>query len=138
MAEIQIRGVTKVFPVPRGEVVALQDVSLTVADGEFVAIVGASGSGKSTLLNLVAGFDRPTGGETSIDGKAISKPGPDRGVMFQQSSLFPWLSVRENVGFGLRLAPTAIAPGPAVSTSCSSASALPASNISSPRNCPAA
>jgi len=104
MAEIRIHGVSKVFPVPRGEVVALQDVSLTVANGEFVAIVGASGSGKSTLLNLVAGFEQPSAGEAAIDGKAISKPGPDRGVMFQQSSLFPWLSVRENVGFGLRLA----------------------------------
>jgi ABC-type nitrate/sulfonate/bicarbonate transport system ATPase subunit len=93
-----------VFPARRGDVVALQEVTLTVAEGEFVAIVGASGSGKSTLLNLVAGFERPTAGAVLVDGKPVSGPGPDRGVFFQQSALFPWLSVRENVGFGLKLA----------------------------------
>lgn len=104
MADFSFRGVSKVYSSSSGRVVALQDVSFDVADNEFVAIVGASGSGKSTLLNLVAGFEPPTRGELLLDGKKIEGPGPDRGVVFQQSALFPWLDVRGNVSFGLNLA----------------------------------
>jgi NitT/TauT family transport system ATP-binding protein len=81
--------------------IALRDVSLTVDKGEFVCIVGPSGCGKSTFLNMVAGFDRPTRGELRLRGKEILKPGADRGVVFQEHALFPWLTIRQNVGFGL-------------------------------------
>ncbi len=103
MAEFAIRDVDKVFDSRTGPVVALQGISLDVSDNEFVAIVGASGCGKSTLLNLVAGFEAPTRGEVLINGRRIAGPGPDRGVVFQQSALFPWLSARENIRFGLTL-----------------------------------
>ena len=72
--------------------------------GEFVSLIGPSGCGKSTLLSIVAGFMKPTSGEASVDGKAIKGPGSDRGMVFQQYSLFPWLSVRKNVEFGLKMA----------------------------------
>jgi NitT/TauT family transport system ATP-binding protein len=103
MAEFAIRNVHKTYPSPRGDVVALQGVNLDVADREFVAIVGASGSGKSTMLNLVAGFEAATEGEILLDGKPVKGPGPDRGVFFQQSALFPWLDVRSNIAFGRSL-----------------------------------
>ncbi|MGC9269889.1 ABC transporter ATP-binding protein [Acidiphilium sp.] len=86
-----------------GAIRALDEISLTIADGTFVTVLGASGCGKSTLLNLIAGLDMPTSGRLSIDGVAITKPGPDRVVVFQQPGLYPWLSLRENVAFGQRL-----------------------------------
>jgi NitT/TauT family transport system ATP-binding protein len=82
---------------------AVSEVSLEVRPGEFVSIIGPSGCGKSTLLNIVAGFLHPTQGEVLVDRTAIRGPGADRGVVFQQYSLFPWLSVRENVEFGLKM-----------------------------------
>jgi len=81
--------------------VALRDVNLTVRKGEFVCIVGPSGCGKSTFLNMVAGFDRPTRGDLRLRGQEIVKPGADRGVVFQEHALFPWLTIRQNVGFGM-------------------------------------
>ena len=84
-----------------GALVALRDVNLRVDKGEFVCIVGPSGCGKSTFLNMVAGFDRPTRGELRLRGQPIVKPGADRGVVFQEHALFPWLTIRQNVGFGL-------------------------------------
>ena len=80
------------------------DVSINVQPGEFVSLIGPSGCGKSTLLSIVAGFIEPTRGEAMLDGKPITRPGSDRGVVFQQYSLFPWLSVRKNVEFGLKMA----------------------------------
>src|SRR5690349_11521828 len=103
MAEFRLRNLSKIYDVHGGEVIAVQNVTLTVADSEFVSIVGASGSGKSTILNLIAGFERPTAGDVLLDGKQIEGPGPDRGVIFQQSALYPWLNVADNVAFGLRL-----------------------------------
>jgi NitT/TauT family transport system ATP-binding protein len=82
---------------------AVQSVDLAVAPGEFVSIIGPSGCGKSTLLNVVAGFARPSEGEALLDGVPITGPGPERGVVFQQYSLFPWMSVRRNVEFGLKM-----------------------------------
>ena len=82
---------------------ALADINLEIADQQFITIVGASGCGKSTLLNLVAGFDTATSGDITVDGAPVAGPGPDRGVVFQQTALFPWLSVEENIAFGLRL-----------------------------------
>ena len=87
----------------RGSVQAVSDVSIDVAPGEFVSIIGPSGCGKSTLLNALAGFLKPTTGSVRVDGEAITKPGADRGMVFQQHSLFPWKTVRENVEFGLKM-----------------------------------
>jgi NitT/TauT family transport system ATP-binding protein len=86
----------------RGVTAALREMSLTVDDGEFVCLVGPSGCGKTTLLNLIAGLERPDEGEVRVHGKRVRAPGPDRGVMFQEAALFPWLSVVENVMFGMK------------------------------------
>ncbi|TDC50365.1 ABC transporter ATP-binding protein [Jiangella ureilytica] len=100
---ISIQSVTKVYQSSRGEVTSLDDVSLDVDRGEFVTLVGPSGCGKSTMLNLVAGLLEPTSGRILVDGAPVAGPGPDRGVIFQQYALFPWLTARKNVEFGLRL-----------------------------------
>jgi ABC-type nitrate/sulfonate/bicarbonate transport system ATPase subunit len=97
---IEIRGVHKEFAKGERRVVALQDIDLTVAEREFVAILGPSGCGKSTLLNMVAGFDLPTRGSVKVAGEAIVAPAPSRGVVFQEPALFPWLTVMDNVVFG--------------------------------------
>ena len=86
----------------RGVTAALREMSLTVDDGEFVCLVGPSGCGKTTLLNLIAGLERPDEGQVLVHGKTVRGPGPDRGVMFQDAALFPWLSVAENVAFGMK------------------------------------
>jgi NitT/TauT family transport system ATP-binding protein/sulfonate transport system ATP-binding protein len=99
---LTVRGVTKRFAVGDDEVEALAPVDLTIAQGEFVCLIGASGCGKSTLLRIIAGFEEPSSGEASIDGKAITGPGSDRGMVFQDYALFPWMTVRENVSFGPR------------------------------------
>ena len=85
-----------------GEVFAMRDATLDVAPGEAIAVVGASGCGKSTLLRLVAGFETPTEGRVLLDGRPVTGPGPDRGVVFQDYGLFPWLTVRENIAYGMR------------------------------------
>jgi NitT/TauT family transport system ATP-binding protein len=102
MGTITFQNVSKVY---RGQkdVHALDDVSLTVSEGEFVALLGPSGCGKSTLLNLLAGFEKTSEGALLFDGKPVTQPGPDRGVVFQEAALFPWLSVWENVVFGPRV-----------------------------------
>ncbi|OAI51783.1 ABC transporter ATP-binding protein [Betaproteobacteria bacterium SCGC AG-212-J23] len=97
---IEIRGVHKQFAKGERRVVALQDIDLTVAEREFVAILGPSGCGKSTLLNMVAGFDQPTRGSVKVAGEEIAAPAPGRGVVFQEPALFPWLTVMDNVVFG--------------------------------------
>ncbi|MFE9249363.1 ABC transporter ATP-binding protein [Streptomyces sp. NPDC007088] len=103
-AKISFREAGRTFPVKDGVLTALEKVSLDIADEEFVTVVGPSGCGKSTLLNLAAGLTRPTSGEVLVDGRPVTGPGPERGVIFQQYALFPWLTVRGNVEFGLRLA----------------------------------
>jgi len=102
--KLEMRKVSKWYPTDAGEVWALDEVDLEVADGEIVCIVGPSGCGKSTLLNLVAGFEPPDSGEILIDGQAPAPPGPDRLIMFQEGALFPWLRVIDNVAFGLKMA----------------------------------
>ncbi len=100
-----IRGLSKVYHTPyTGEhVAAIEDVSLEIPPGEFVAILGPSGCGKTTLLNIVAGFLPPTRGEILLNGRRIQGPGPDRGVVFQSFALFPWKTVLDNVAFGLKM-----------------------------------
>ncbi|WP_235875049.1 ABC transporter ATP-binding protein [Saccharopolyspora aridisoli] len=102
--KIALDGVTKSFDLGRDRLVALDDVSLEIAENEFVTVVGPSGCGKSTLLNILAGLGEPTAGRALVDGVPVSGPGPDRGVIFQQYALFPWLTVRGNVEFGLKIA----------------------------------
>jgi NitT/TauT family transport system ATP-binding protein len=97
---IEIRGVHKEFVKGERRVLALQDIDLSVAQHEFVAILGPSGCGKSTLLNMVAGFDHPTRGTVKVEGEEIIEPSPRRCVVFQEPALFPWLTVMDNVVFG--------------------------------------
>lgn len=80
---------------------ALKNISFTMAPGEFTSVIGPSGSGKTTLINLIAGFLQPTQGTIRLEGHLIQEPGPDRGVVFQEAALFPWLTARENISFGL-------------------------------------
>jgi NitT/TauT family transport system ATP-binding protein len=100
---VEIRDVSVRFGSNGQMTEAASRVSLDVKPGEFVSIIGPSGCGKSTLLNIVAGFIRPSDGEALLDGKPIGGPGADRGVVFQQYSLFPWMTVRKNVEFGLKM-----------------------------------
>lgn len=101
--DIRIRGIHKRFQARSGESEALRDVSLDVGAGEFVALVGPSGCGKTTLLNVIAGLERADVGEVLVDGRRVKGPGPDRTVIFQEAGLFPWLTVRANVEYGLRI-----------------------------------
>lgn len=101
---IRISHVRKTFELKHEQFVALDDVSLDIGDNEFVTIVGPSGCGKSTLMNILSGLETPSGGEAVVSGKPVDGPSPDRGVIFQQYALFPWLTVRKNVEFGLRTA----------------------------------
>ena len=103
--KLSIDGVSKWFRVGVVETHALDDVSLSVDEGEFVCLVGPSGCGKSTLLNLIAGLDFPDKGAIMADGRMVTEPGRDRMMMFQESALFPWLDVLGNVLFGLKLKP---------------------------------
>ena len=98
---LSLNGVEKTYE-NTGKAV-LEDINLTIREGEFICMVGPSGSGKSTLLNCIAGLEMPTGGEILLDGEPIKKPGADRVVMFQESALFPWLNVLENVRFGMKM-----------------------------------
>jgi ABC-type nitrate/sulfonate/bicarbonate transport system ATPase subunit len=99
--KIEVRNLQKSFKSEKGPLSVIQDVNLTVGDGEFVAIVGPSGCGKSTLLNLMAGFIQPDTGSVLIGGKPCLKPNPKGILISQQGSVFPWLTVRENLTFGL-------------------------------------
>lgn len=97
---ISVRDVDIVFDTASGPHVAVENASLTVRPGEFVCLLGPSGCGKSTLMNSIAGFVAPSRGEVKVDGDPVTEPGPDRGMVFQQHSLFPWKTVKENVAFG--------------------------------------
>jgi NitT/TauT family transport system ATP-binding protein len=91
------------FPSKQGRLRVVDDVSYEIDDGDFVAVIGPSGCGKTTMMNMVAGFVQPTSGRVLLDGKPITGPGPDRGVIFQEYGVFPWLTVRQNIAFGLTL-----------------------------------
>ena len=102
-AHISIRGLSKVFQSGGQEVCALSGIDLELARGEFVCLLGPSGCGKSTLLNAVAGFSLPSSGTITVDGSPITEPGPDRGMVFQEYALFPWMTVEQNIAFGLQI-----------------------------------
>ncbi|MBL8361631.1 MAG: ABC transporter ATP-binding protein [Rubrivivax sp.] len=99
---LEVRGVERRFASASGSTLALQATDLAVAENDFITILGPSGCGKSTLLRIVAGLDRQTAGEVLLDGRRIDGPGADRGMVFQSYTLFPWLTVLDNVCFGLR------------------------------------
>lgn len=101
--KVKIEGVRKVFQTRNGEMVALNGVDLDIKENEFICVVGPSGCGKSTLLNIIAGLHEPTSGRVLCDGEEVKGTGPDRGVVFQQYALFPWMTVKKNVMFGLEL-----------------------------------
>lgn len=98
-----LRGVTKVFSSEEEEIKALEDITLEVKPNEFLCIIGPSGCGKTTLLRLIAGLDQPSSGEIILDGKKVRSTSPDRGMVFQEFSLFPWRTVLKNVTFGLEI-----------------------------------
>jgi NitT/TauT family transport system ATP-binding protein len=105
VSKLAIRGVSRTFPSLRrggAPTRALEPITLDIADNDFITILGPSGCGKSTLLRIVAGLDRPTAGQVLLDNKPVTGPGPDRGMVFQSYTLFPWLTVTENICFGLR------------------------------------
>jgi NitT/TauT family transport system ATP-binding protein len=104
-SKLTIHNVSKSFTGASGSMLALDQVSLTVAEAEFVCLVGASGCGKTTLLNIIAGLEKPDSGTVLADGKPVIGPGRERLVMFQEPALFPWLTVFGNVLFGLKLKP---------------------------------
>jgi ABC-type nitrate/sulfonate/bicarbonate transport system ATPase subunit len=99
---LAIRDVSKVFEIGAERVEALRHVSAVIEKGEFVCLIGASGCGKSTLLRIIAGFETPTSGEVRVYDHSIEGPGSDRGMVFQDYALFPWMTVSENIGFGPR------------------------------------
>ena len=100
---LRVDGLSKGFGRGDQRVEVMTDLNIEVAEGEFVAVVGPSGSGKTTLLNLVAGFLQPDLGEVRVDGELVREPGPKRCVVFQEYAIFPWLTVRKNIEFGLKL-----------------------------------
>ena len=100
---IRFDNVSVAFPTAAGPMTVVDDVSLDIRNGEFVSIIGPSGCGKTTLMNIVGGFVKPTRGQVLLDGRPVLAPGPDRGVIFQEYGVFPWLTVRGNIEFGLKL-----------------------------------
>lgn len=100
---LEIKDVGKTFNTKSGETTALEKTSFSINEGEFVTILGPSGCGKSTVLRIVAGLEEATSGQVLLDGEPINGPGPDRGMVFQSYTLFPWLTVKENITFGLNL-----------------------------------
>ncbi len=101
--ELIIHNLSKSFPSKRGSIIALKNINLTLYRNEFVCVVGASGCGKSTLLNIIAGLEEPTSGEILLEGEPIDGPGANRGMVFQNYTLCPWLTVAQNVEFGMKM-----------------------------------
>jgi NitT/TauT family transport system ATP-binding protein len=104
-APVRVRfdAVSLEFPTASGTLRVVEDVTYDIREGEFVAVIGPSGCGKTTMMNMLAGFVTPTRGKVLLDGKSVAGPGRERGVIFQEYGVFPWLTVRDNIAFGLRL-----------------------------------
>lgn len=107
MGELRVEHLKKHFEMKQGwngrrTLKVFEDISFTIRDGEFVSVIGSSGCGKTTVLNLVSGLEKPTGGRIEVDGKRVVAPGLDRGIVFQEFALFPWLTAAGNIAFGLR------------------------------------
>ena len=100
---LEVKGLDKEFETPKGKVTALKDINFRTHKREFVCVIGPSGCGKSTLIRILAGLETPSSGQMLLDGKEVHGPGPDRGMVFQGYTLFPWLTVRKNVMFGLQM-----------------------------------
>ncbi|MGD1989963.1 MAG: ABC transporter ATP-binding protein [Chromatiales bacterium] len=100
---LEVKGLDKEFETPKGRVTALRDINFKTHKREFVCVIGPSGCGKSTLIRILAGLETPSSGQMLLDGKEVHGPGPDRGMVFQGYTLFPWLTVRKNVMFGLQM-----------------------------------
>ncbi|HYI27936.1 MAG TPA: ATP-binding cassette domain-containing protein, partial [Bradyrhizobium sp.] len=91
------------FATPKGKLRVVDDVSYDINDGDFIAVIGPSGCGKTTMMSMLAGFQKPTTGKVLFDGNPVTGPGPERGVIFQEYGVFPWLTVKDNIAFGLKL-----------------------------------
>lgn len=104
MTKLEAKNIVKHFDHNGNQILALDGINLKINEGDFVCIVGPSGCGKSTFLNIIAGLEKPNSGEVLLNGKAITTPGPDRTMVFQEGALFPWLKVIDNVEFGLKMA----------------------------------
>jgi ABC-type nitrate/sulfonate/bicarbonate transport system, ATPase component len=109
-ARIRFDRVSVDFATQHGPMRVLDDVSFEIHSGEFVSVIGPSGCGKTTMMNIVGGFVQPTQGQVLLDGKPVAGPGPDRGVIFQEYGVFPWLTVRQNIEFGLKLSASKVRP----------------------------
>ena len=92
------------FETPKGRLNVVDNVSYAINDGDFIAVIGPSGCGKTTMMSMLAGFQKPTTGKVLFDGAPVAGPGPERGVIFQEYGVFPWLTVKQNIAFGLTLA----------------------------------
>ena len=99
----QFDHVSLTFDTPKGKLRVVDDVTYDINDGDFIAVIGPSGCGKTTMMNMLAGFQKPTKGKVLFDGTPVNGPGPERGVIFQEYGVFPWLTVKENITFGLQL-----------------------------------
>jgi sulfonate transport system ATP-binding protein len=100
---VQFEHVSLSFDTPKGVLRVVDDVSYDIHDGDFIAVIGPSGCGKTTMMSMLAGFQKPTSGKVLFDGNPVKGPGPERGVIFQEYGVFPWLTVKENISFGLKL-----------------------------------
>lgn len=101
--KVQIRNVKKIYKTQKADIIALNGVNLDIYENEFICVVGPSGCGKSTILNILSGLEKATEGTILVDGKPVDGPSSEKGVVFQQYALFPWLTVRKNVEFGLKI-----------------------------------
>ncbi|MBR0701383.1 ABC transporter ATP-binding protein [Bradyrhizobium sp. 62B] len=99
----QFDKVSLSFETPKGRLMVVEDVSYDINDGDFIAVIGPSGCGKTTMMSMLAGFQKPTTGKVLFDGRPVAGPGPERGVIFQEYGVFPWLTVKQNIAFGLTL-----------------------------------
>lgn len=100
---VQFDHVSLSFGTPKGSLNVVEDVTYDIHDGDFIAVIGPSGCGKTTMMSMLAGFQKPTKGQVLFDGKPVNGPGPERGVIFQEYGVFPWLTVKQNIAFGLQL-----------------------------------